>query len=127
MENLAHQPNNAKNKGKNQNNNNPGLGGNNPQQNQPVGGNQKQGKQNPQEDNNNNLQKKFHCTLCSEHFHYTHHFPQIFEFKWMKDPMNIPRPSTSPSPQQAPQQYLQQPPLVVFQNPIPHKGVMNTE
>jgi hypothetical protein len=42
-ENLAHQPNNAKNKGKNCNNNNPGQGGNNPQQNQPPGGNQNQG------------------------------------------------------------------------------------
>jgi hypothetical protein len=48
-ENPAHQPNNAKNKGKNRNNNNSGLGRNNPQQICPVGGNQ-----NPQGDNNNN-------------------------------------------------------------------------
>jgi hypothetical protein len=35
--------------------------------------------------------------------------------------------SSTPAPQQAPQQYLQQPPPVVLQNPIPHQGVMNTQ
>jgi hypothetical protein len=45
----------------------------------------------------------------------------------MKDSMNVPRPPASPAPQQAPQQYLQQPPPMVLQNPIPHQGVMNTQ
>jgi hypothetical protein len=52
--NPSHQPNNAKNIGKNQNNNNPSPGGNNPQQNHLAGGNQNQGNQNPQGGNNNN-------------------------------------------------------------------------
>jgi hypothetical protein len=45
----------------------------------------------------------------------------------MKDSMNVPHPLGLPTPQQAPQQYFQQPPLIVFQNPIPHQGVMNTQ
>jgi hypothetical protein len=45
----------------------------------------------------------------------------------MKDSVNAPRPPVSPTPQQAPQNYLQQPPLAIFQNPIPHQGVMNTQ
>jgi hypothetical protein len=45
----------------------------------------------------------------------------------MKDSMNVPHPPAQPTPQQAPQQYFQQPPLVVLQNPIPHQGVMNTQ
>jgi hypothetical protein len=116
IENTTHQSNNAKNKGKNQNNNNPRLGGNNPQQNQPAGGNQNQGNDNPQGENNNkqqgrnnnkNLWMNFPCALYGEHGHYTHHCPQITDFKWMKDSMNAPFPPTSPAPQQAPQQYLQ--------------------
>jgi hypothetical protein len=45
----------------------------------------------------------------------------------MKDSVNGPHPVALPTPQQAPQQYMQQPPLVVLQNPIPHQGVMNTQ
>jgi hypothetical protein len=47
MENMTHQSNNAKKKGKNRKNINPGARGNNPQQNEPTGGNQNQGNQNP--------------------------------------------------------------------------------
>jgi hypothetical protein len=77
--------------------------------------------------NNNNLQTNFPCALCGEYGHYTHHFPQIVDFKWMKESMNGPRPPAPPAPQQAPQQYVQQPPPAVLQNPIPHQGVMNTQ
>jgi hypothetical protein len=45
----------------------------------------------------------------------------------MKEYGNGPCPLAPPSPQQAPQQYVQQPPHVVLQNPIPHQGVMNTQ
>jgi hypothetical protein len=45
----------------------------------------------------------------------------------MKDSINAPHPPTPPVPQQAPQQYFQQPLLVVLQNPITHQGVMNTQ
>ena len=45
----------------------------------------------------------------------------------MKDSMNVPHPLVPPTPQQAPQQYFQQPPPTVLQNPIPHQGVMNTQ
>jgi hypothetical protein len=45
----------------------------------------------------------------------------------MKESMNAQRPPVSPAPQQAPQQYLQQPPPTILQNPIPHQGVMNTQ
>jgi hypothetical protein len=69
----------------------------------------------------------FPCALCGEYGHYTHHFPQIVDFKWMKESMNGPRPPAPPAPQQAPQQYVQQPPPAVLQNPIPHQGVMNTQ
>jgi hypothetical protein len=135
MENPTHQSNNAKKKGKNRNNNNPGQGGNHPQQNQPVGGNQNPGNQNPQGGNNNkrqgknnnNLRTNFPCALCGEFGHYTHHCPQITDFKWMKESVNGPRPPAPPTPQQAPQQYVQQPPPAMLQNPIPHQGVMNTQ
>jgi hypothetical protein len=53
--------------------------------------------------------------------------PKLSDFKWMKDSMNVPCPPAPPAPQQAPQQYLQQPPPTVLQNPIPHQGVMNTQ
>jgi hypothetical protein len=134
-ENPSHQSNNSNNKGKNQNNNNPGPGGNNPQQNQPVGGNQNQGNQNSeggnrnklQGKNNNNLRKNFPCALCGEYGHYTHHFPRIVKFKWIKGSTNGPCPLALPTPQQAPQQYVQQPPPKMLQNPIPHQGVMSTQ
>jgi hypothetical protein len=131
MKNLSHQPNNAKKKGKNRNNNNPGPGGNNPQQNHPTRGNQ-----NPQGGNNNNqpLQGKknnlitnFPCTLCGEYGHYTHHFPQIVDYKWMKASMNTQHPLAPPAPQPVTQHYLKPPPPTVLQNPIPHQGVMNTQ
>ena len=89
MTNPTHQPNNAKKKGENWNNNNSGKGGSHPQQNQPIGGNQNLGNQNPQGGNNNkrqgknnnNLQTNFPCALCGEFGHYTHHCPQIIDFK----------------------------------------------
>jgi hypothetical protein len=105
--NPTHQLNNAKNKGKNLNNNNPGPGGNNPQHNHTTRGNQNQGNQNPQGDNNNkqqgknnkNLRTNFPWALCFEYGHYTHHFPQIYDFKWMKESMNPPCPLALPTPQ----------------------------
>jgi len=69
----------------------------------------------------------FPCILCGELGHYTHHFPQIVDFKRMKDSMNTPRPRASPAPQQAPQQYLKQPPLAMLKNPIPHQSVINKQ
>jgi hypothetical protein len=45
----------------------------------------------------------------------------------MKESVSGPRPLAPPAPQQAPQQYVQQPPPAVLQNPIPHQGVMNTQ
>jgi hypothetical protein len=45
----------------------------------------------------------------------------------MKESMNTQRPPTPPAPQSTPQHYLQPPPLVIFQNPIPYQGVMNTQ
>jgi hypothetical protein len=45
----------------------------------------------------------------------------------MKESMNVPRPPSPPTPQQTPQQYLQNPPSAMLQNPIPHQGVMNTQ
>jgi hypothetical protein len=133
--NLTHSLNNAKNKVRNRNNNNPNQGGNQPQQNQPTGGNQNQGNQKPQGGNNNRckgrnkitIKTSFSCALCSEFGHYTHHFPQISDFKWLKESGSLPHPPVLPTPQQTPQQYMQQPPPVVLQNPIPHQGVMNTE
>jgi hypothetical protein len=136
MENLSHQSNNAKKKGKNQKNNNLRLGGNNPLQNQPIGGNQNQGNQNPQGDNNNkcqgrkknnNLRTNFPCAPCGENGHYTHHFAQISDFQWMKESMNTSCPPVSPAPRQVPQQYFQQPPSIILKNPIPHQGVMDTQ
>jgi hypothetical protein len=41
--------------------------------------------------------------------------------------VNGPHPSALPAPPQAPQQYVQQPPPFVLQNPIPHQGVINTQ
>jgi hypothetical protein len=117
------------------NNNNLGQGRNHSQQNQPTGGNQNQGNQNPQGGNNNrrqgknknNLQTNFPCALCGEFSHYTHHCPQITDFKWMKDSVNGPHTPAPPAPQQAPKQYVQQPPPAMLQNPIPHQGVMKTQ
>jgi hypothetical protein len=120
MANPPHQSNNTKKKGKDPNNNNPGLGGNQnqPEQNQSTGGNPNQGNQNPeggnnkkrQGRNNNNVRTTLPCALYSEFGHYTHHFPQITEFKLMKDFVNGPHPSTPHAPQQAPQQYVHPPP-----------------
>jgi hypothetical protein len=45
----------------------------------------------------------------------------------MKESGNGPCPPAPLAPPQAPQQYVQQPPPVVLQNPIPHQGVMNTQ
>jgi hypothetical protein len=45
----------------------------------------------------------------------------------MKDSMNTPCPPASPTPKQSPQQYFQQPPSDILQNPIPQQGVMNTQ
>jgi hypothetical protein len=97
--NTANPSNNAKKKGRNMNNNNPGQGGNQPPQHQPTGGNQNQGNQNPQGGNNNNKRKgrnnikNIHpCALCGEFSHYTHHCPQITDFKWLKDSGSLPIP-----------------------------------
>jgi hypothetical protein len=131
--NPTHPSNNAKKKGWNRNNNNPGQGGNQPPQHQPTGGNQNQGNQNPQGGNNNkrqgrnNVKTIFPCALCGEFGHYTHHCPQIADFKWLKDSGSLPHSPAQPAPQQAPQQYVQQPPPAVLQNPIPHQGVINTQ
>jgi hypothetical protein len=43
----------------------------------------------PRKWKNNNLINKFPFTLCGEYGHYTHHFPQIFDFKWMKQSINM--------------------------------------
>jgi hypothetical protein len=59
--------------------------------------------------------------------HYTHHCPQIADFKRLKDSGSLPPSPAQPAPQQAQQQYAQQPPPVVLQNPIPHQGVINTQ
>jgi hypothetical protein len=45
----------------------------------------------------------------------------------MKASMNTENHPTPPAPQQAPQHYLQPPPPMIFQNPIPHQGIMNTQ
>jgi hypothetical protein len=70
---------------------------------------------------------KLPYAIYVEHGHYTHHCPQISNFKQMKDSMNAPCPLALSTPQQAPQQYLQKPPTVVLQNPISHQGVMDTQ
>jgi hypothetical protein len=124
--------NNNRRKGRNRNNNNPNQGGNQPPQQQPTGGNPNQGNQNPQGGNNNKRQgrntvKTIHpCALCGVYGHYTHHCPQIADFKRLKDSGSIPPSPAQPAPQQAQQQYAQQPPAVL-QNPIPHQGVINTQ
>jgi hypothetical protein len=130
--NPTHPSNNAK-QGWNWNNNNPGQGGNQPQQNQPAWGNQNQGNQNPQGGNNykrqgrNNIKTIHPCALCGEFGHYTHHCPQIADFKWFKDSGSLPPSPAQPAPQQAPQQYVQQPPPILPPNPITHQGVMTTQ
>jgi hypothetical protein len=107
--------------------------GNQPQQHQPAWGNQNQGNQNPQGGNNNKRQgrnniKTIHpCALCGEFGHYTHHCPQIADFKRFKDSGSLPPSPAQPAPQQAPQQYVQQPPPVLPPNPITHQGVMTTQ
>jgi hypothetical protein len=124
--------NNNRRKGRNRNNNNPNQGGNQPPQQQPTGGNPNQGNQNPQGGNNNKCQgrntvKTIHpCALCGVYGHYTHHCPQIADFKRLKDSGSIPPSPAQPAPQQAQQQYAQQPPAVL-QNPIPHQGIINTQ
>jgi hypothetical protein len=45
----------------------------------------------------------------------------------LKDSGRLPHSPAQPVPQQAPQQYVQQPPPVVLQNRIPHQGVINTQ
>jgi hypothetical protein len=45
----------------------------------------------------------------------------------LKDFGSLPHSPAPPAPQQAPQKYIQQPPPVVVQNPIPHQGVINTQ
>jgi hypothetical protein len=133
--NPNHPSKNAKKKGHNRNNNNPGQSGNQPQRNQSTGGNQNQGNQNPQGGNNNrrqgrnnnNVKTNFPCALSGEFDHYTQHFPQIADFKWLKDSGSLPHPPTLLAPQQEPQQYMQQPPPAMLQNPIPHQGVINTQ
>jgi hypothetical protein len=107
MENPTHPSNNAKKKGINKNNNNQGQGKNQPQQNQPTGGNQNQGNQNPQGRNNNRRQGRnnntikttFPCSLCGDFGHYTHHCPQIIDFKRLKYSGSIPHPPSPPAPQ----------------------------
>jgi hypothetical protein len=128
--NPTHPSNNAQ-QGWTWNNKNPGQGWNQPQQNQPAWGNQHPGNQNPQGGNNNKCQgwntvKTIHpCALCGVYVHYTHHCPQIADFKRLKDSGSIPPSPAQPAPQQA-QQYVQQPPAVL-QNPIPHQGIINTQ
>jgi hypothetical protein len=46
---------------------------------------------------------------------------------WLKDSGSLPPSPAQPAPQQAQQQYVQQPPPVVLQNPIPHQGVIKTQ
>jgi hypothetical protein len=129
--NTTNPSNNTKKKGWNRNNNNPGQGRNQPPQHQPTGGNQNQGNQNPQGGNNNKRQgkntiKTIHpCALCGVFGHYTHHSPQITNFKRLKDSGSLPHTPAQTTPQQAPQQYVQQPLPAVLQNPIPHQGVVN--
>jgi hypothetical protein len=124
--------NNNRRKGWNRNNNNPNQGENQPPQQQPTGGNPNQGNPNPQGGNKNkhqgwNTVKTIHpCALCGVYGHYTHHCPQIADFKRLKDSGSIPPSPAQLAPQQAQQQYAQQPPAVL-QNPIPHQGVINTQ
>jgi hypothetical protein len=45
----------------------------------------------------------------------------------LKDSSGLPPTPAQTAPQQAPQQYVQQPPPAVLQNPSPHQGVINTQ
>jgi hypothetical protein len=45
----------------------------------------------------------------------------------LKDSGKLPHSLAPPAPQQEPQQYVQQPPPSMIQNPIPHQGVINTQ
>jgi hypothetical protein len=135
-ENPTHLSNNAKNKGRNRDNNNPGQGENQPQQNQPTGGNQNQGNQNPHGGNNNKRQGRnnktikttFPCALCGEFGHYTHHSPQIADFKWLKDSGGLPHPPAQLPLSRPPNNTCNNPPPpIVLKNPIPHQGVINTQ
>jgi hypothetical protein len=45
----------------------------------------------------------------------------------LKDSGSIPPSPAQPAPQQAQQQYAQQPPPTVMQNPIPHQGIIKTQ
>jgi hypothetical protein len=45
----------------------------------------------------------------------------------MKDSGSVPHPPALPTPQQAPQQYVQQLPPAMLQNPILYQGVVNTQ
>jgi hypothetical protein len=91
------------------------------------------GTKTPQGGNNNkrpgqNTVKTIHpCALCGVYGHYTHHCPQIADFKRLKDSGSLPPSPAQSAPQQAQQQYAQQPPPAVLQNPIPHQGVINTQ
>jgi hypothetical protein len=102
--NPTHPSNNAQ-QGWTWNNNNPGQGWNQPQQNQLAWGNQHPGNQNPQGGNNykrqgrNNIKTIHPCALCGEFGHYTHHCPQIADFKWFKDSASLPPSPTQPAPQ----------------------------
>jgi hypothetical protein len=49
------------------------------------------------------------------------------DFQWLKYSGSLPHSPTPPTPQQTPQQYVQQPPPTMLQNPIPHQGVINTQ
>jgi hypothetical protein len=125
--------NNNRRKGRNRNNNiNPGQGRNQPPQHPPTRGNPIQGNQNPQGGNKKKRQgrntvKTIHpCALCGVYGHYTHHCPQIDDFKRLKDSGSIPPSPVQPAPQQAQQKYAQQPPPTVMKNLIPHQGVINT-
>jgi hypothetical protein len=45
----------------------------------------------------------------------------------LKDSGSLPHSPAQTAPQQAPQQYVQQPPPTMMQNPIPHQGVISTQ
>jgi hypothetical protein len=77
--------------------------------------------------NSNIVITTFPCALCGEFGHYTHHFPQITNFKRLKDSSSLPHSPAPLAPQQATKQYVQQPPPVMLKNPILHQGVMNNQ
>jgi hypothetical protein len=64
--------------------------------------------------NNNTIRTTFPCSLCGEFGHYTHHFPQITDFKQLKVLGSLPHPPALPAPHQAPQKYVQQPPSAMM-------------